>query len=90
MSNTTLKISFNILSPSITKQLRTQGFKFDNDIAKEFDENKESLGDLSLSDLLTDKQETSVRQKIFKRIEAHVKKQNKLKSILILKTQDHA
>jgi hypothetical protein len=76
-----LKIAFNPLVQSISKQLKSQGFKFDEDEAKNFESCRNGIFDLSINSLITDKQEAQIKAKLFKQIESHLKKKNNLKSV---------
>lgn len=81
MENKTIQIGFNPLRPSVAIQLTEQGFKFNKDEAEEFEDCRNAIFNLSINSLLTDKQEAQVKQKLFNRIKAHVKKVNKLKEL---------
>lgn len=73
-------LSFGIMSEPISKQLKTQGFKFNKETIKDFQEEINAINVLrfSESDLLTDKMLDKIIPKLHKKIVQHVAKQNKL------------
>ncbi len=77
MVKKTLEISFNPLLRSIPYQLGKQGYKFDQEVAHEFEQSKMAIFELSIADLITDKQEQQIKRKLFKQIKQHVVEQNK-------------
>lgn len=77
LQNRKLGIHFGAMSDSISKQLRVQKFKFMPADAKDFQDDFDSILSLWFSKLLTDSQKAKLQTKLFKRIEHHVKQQNK-------------
>lgn len=77
--NKQFKIGFGALVPSIAKQLKEQGFKFDAKEAKHFEKLRESIIYLMFSDLINDKAREKATKKLFTKIRQHVMKKNKLK-----------
>lgn len=77
--NRQFRIGFGALMPPIAKQLKEQGFKFDEVEAKYFEKLRESITDLYFADLINDKAKDKAIQKLFTKIKQHVNKKNKLK-----------
>ena len=74
-------IGFGALTPSIAKQLKEQGYKYDSEEVKHFEKLKESITYLMFSDILNDASIRKAQQKLFTKIRQHVMKKNKLKAI---------
>lgn len=81
-----LKISFGILSPTINKQLRMQNLRFDRSEVVDYDRYKRAINDLWIGDCLLDKELEKIKLRLFKRIERHIMKQNKLTNKKVQKT----
>lgn len=75
-----LKLGFGALLPKISTQLRKQGFKFDKEKVKLFEKCKESILYLMFNSFLSDKQIDILFDKLRRKIVAHVKLKNKLKT----------
>lgn len=86
METKTIQIGFNILRPSIEIQLKEQGFKCNHADCVEFEDARRAIFTLSITDLLTDKQEDQIKKKLFTQIKTHVKKVNKLRQAPIIKS----
>lgn len=80
-SNITFGIHFGALSEPIHKQLKNQGLKFDETQVKNFERQLEAITILRFSNLLPDSIATKVFDKLYKRIQTHVCKVNKLKIV---------
>jgi hypothetical protein len=77
--NKKIGIGFGVLSDPISKQLKTQGFKFDAKKVKIFEDEMEAINVLRFgSNLLTDSMVDKIIPKLYKKIVAHVAKENKL------------
>lgn len=70
-------IRFGILNPSIAKQIKAQGLKFDIEKAKEFDRMRNAIYDLSFGGLLVDSQIDKLFVKLYNKILRHVGTTNK-------------
>lgn len=75
--NKQFTIGFGALVPSIAKQLKKQGFKFDAEKAKHFEKLRESITYLMFADLINDKAKENAYKKLFTKITQHVKQKNK-------------
>ena len=78
MENKTFTIGFGALVPTIAKQLKQQGFKYDTETVKHFEKLRESITYLMFADLLNYKAKENATKKLFTKIRQHVMKQNKL------------
>ncbi len=76
-----LRIGFGALVPSIAKQLRNQGYKFNSEEVKHFEKLKQSITYLQFADLINDKAREKAIKKLYTKIRSHVLKQNKMKII---------
>ena len=76
--NKQFRIGFGALVPTIAKQLKEQGFKFDIEVVRHFEKLRESITYLQFSDLINDKSRERATQKLFTKIRQHVMKKNKL------------
>ncbi len=79
---TTKKIglSFGVLSPPLSKQLKEQGFKYDKEKVAVFEREATAINQLRFgSNLLTDSMVGKIVPKLYKKILQHVVKVNKLK-----------
>jgi len=74
------RIGFGAVQPKIAKQLKAQGLKYDVTNVAHYEKLRESLTYLYFADMINDSAAEKARKKLFKMIEAHVKKKNKLKS----------
>ena len=72
-----LKISFGGMSPSINKQLKNGGWKFDTVKAKYFETLRESLTYLMFADLINRSSLIKAEQKLYNKILKHIKEKNK-------------
>lgn len=82
--NKTIQIGFGILRPSVSVQLKEQGFKFKAEDCYEFEDCRLAIFNLSIQNLITEKQEVQIKAKLFRRIKAHVKKINELKDVEVV------
>jgi hypothetical protein len=78
INSTTFGLSFGILSPTLSAQLRKQKIKFDKLLIAEFEQNRKSINDPKWSGLLVDSQASKLRQKLMKKITSHLNKINKI------------
>lgn len=85
--NKQLGISFGALSDPIDKQLKSQGFKFDAKKVKDFGVKIDALHHLRFGSYLSDSEASKVTKRIYKAIEKHVLKENKL-IVVKLKTNN--
>ena len=74
------RIGFGALQPTFAKQLEAQGLKYDEKSMAYCEKLRESITYLYFADMIRDMEAEKARKKLFKMIEAHVKKKNKLKS----------
>jgi len=79
------KIGFGALVPSISKQLKKQGFKFDKEEVNHFEKLRESITYLMFADLINDKAREKATSKLFTKIKQHVMRKNKLKIVEVSK-----
>ena len=79
--NKSLGISYGVFAPPIPEQIKTQGFKFDNDKAIYFEKLRESINHLRLSNLLTETSASKMIAKLHKQVVAHVNRKNKLETV---------
>lgn len=77
----TFGIGFGIINPTISIQLRKQGLKFNKDKADNFEKMRDCINHLRFGGMLTDSQASTMINKLFNKIEAHVRNQNKLVKI---------
>ncbi len=72
-------ISFSVIAPDLSKQLKQQGFKYSATQVKTFEREIEALNQLRFgSCLLTDTLFDKLTTKLYKKIVSHVAKVNKL------------
>ncbi len=72
-------LGFGVMSPPISKQLKQQGFKFNKEKIKGFENEVHAINTLRFgSNLLTDSIIDKIVPKLYKKIVAHVAKENKL------------
>lgn len=72
-------LGFGIMSDSISKQLKDQGFKFNAKKVKIFEQEVEAINRLRFgSNLLTDSMVNKIIPKLYKKIVSHVVKENSL------------
>lgn len=76
--STELGIHFGALADPISKQLKQQGFKFDAEQVKHFEKQLDAITRLRFADLIADTVATKAFNKLYKRIQQHVCKVNKL------------
>lgn len=76
-----LTIGFGALVPTIAKQLKKQGFKYDLEKVKHFEKLRECIVYLQFNDLMNDKAKERATKKLFTKIRQHVMQKNKLKII---------
>jgi hypothetical protein len=73
MSNTKqLGIGYGYFNPTISEQLTAQGFLFDEEKAKYFEESRQALLHLGLHNLITNSLADKTFQKLQKQIASHV------------------
>jgi hypothetical protein len=72
-----LGIGFGPLCDPIPKQLKQQGFKYNHDTAKEFEQHRQSVIDLMFGNVLSDSQVDMAYKKLFAQIRKHVISKNK-------------
>jgi len=75
----TLGIVFSAMAPTVAAQLKKQGYKYEKETVKYFDKESEAITRLRLSRLITDDMAAQANAKLYKNIQAHVIKINKLK-----------
>jgi hypothetical protein len=75
----TFGIHLGALCDPIAEQLKKQGFEYDPKKAEEFQKYATAILTLRFADLLPDSVYDKINQKLFKQIQAHVIKKNKLK-----------
>ncbi len=86
MENKNIGIGFGILAEPLAKQLKKQGFKFNVEKIKYFEREREAINTLRFgSNLLTDSMVDKIIPKLYKKIIAHVAKENKLKIVTHIK-----
>ncbi len=81
--NKKIGLSFGVLSPSLRKQLKEQGFKYDSEIIRNFEQELDAVNRLRFgSGLLTDSMVDKIIPKLYKKIITHVAKKNKLRILI--------
>lgn len=73
-----LKIGFGALVPPIAKQLKIQGFNYDEREVKGFEKMRECITHLFFGGILNDSEKGKATMKLYKQITRHVIKKNKL------------
>lgn len=73
----TLTIQAGAFADPIGKQLKKQGFKFNKEKVKHFQQNMERITHLKFSDILSDGATEKARQKLFSQIKRHINMMNK-------------
>lgn len=73
----TLNIGFGAMVPSISSQLKQQGYKYNKSTVKHFEKLSESILYLHFACIITDSQSGKLKHKLFKQIQKHVKECNK-------------
>lgn len=77
--NKKIGLSFGCLSEPISKQLKIQGFKFNEKNVTVFEKEVDAINQLRFgSNLLTDSMVDKIIPKLYKKIVAHVAKENGL------------
>lgn len=76
MGKVSLQIGFGALQPTIEKQLKAQGFKFDKEEVKHYEKLRESITYLMFASVLNDKETDRAKERLFKIILNHVEKKN--------------
>lgn len=71
-------ISFGVMSPKISAQIRKQKFAFKKETVKDFEEQLNAIHTLRFADILLDKMYDKCIERLYKKIRSHVCKQNKL------------
>lgn len=71
-----LEIGFGVLDDSISLQLLNQGFNYELKKVGHFQKIRECITHLMFAGMLSDKQRMALNNKLFKKIERHVKKHN--------------
>ena len=74
-----IEIHFSFFAPKISEQLKNQGFLFNEQNVKEFEDAADSILDLNLMGILNDTEKDKAIKKLYTMIKAHVKVKNKLK-----------
>ena len=74
-----IEIHFSFFAPKISEQLKNQGFLFNEQNVKEFEDAADSILDLNLMGILNDTEKDKAIKKLYTLIKAHVKVKNKLK-----------
>ena len=74
---TDIKIHFGIAYDKFSVQLRKQGLKFDRSTISSFQKMSEYIFVLYVNNILNEKQRVAAQQKIFRKIESHIKRKNK-------------
>lgn len=67
------------LSDSFATQIKAQGLKYDKKQVETYQSHLHSILTLRFAGLLTDSMYDNINKKLFKQIQAHVMKENKLK-----------
>jgi hypothetical protein len=78
MEKRQIGISFGLIAPKISVQLREQKFKFDLEMAGHYQKLRESINYLAMNNLISTTEAGKATQKLFEKIRAHVLKKNKL------------
>ena len=76
--STEFGIHFGAMAEPISKQLKKQGFKYDEEQVKHFEKQLDAITRLRFADLIADTIATKAFNKLCKRIQQHVCKVNKL------------
>lgn len=69
-------IRFGLLNPSIAKQLKAQGMKYDQPKAAEFERLRKAIYDLLLGGLIVESQCDKLLLKLYNKILRHIGKKN--------------
>lgn len=77
----TLGMHFGMLSNSIAKQLKDQGFRYYSKNVKEFQRDLDAILRLWIDGYIPDKLKIKYTERLFKTIEKHVMDVNKLKKV---------
>lgn len=72
----TLSIHFGCLAPTISKQLKQQKFNFSQEKAKEFEASRQAIIKLMFGGILNDTQVRNAYNKLFSKINQHIKAKN--------------
>lgn len=75
----TLVMGFGIINETIAKQLKQQGFKFDKQKVKEFENIRNSINTLYFARFLTEKAKTKATSKLFVKLTEHIAIKNNFK-----------
>lgn len=82
MGNKTIGIGFGVLSDSISKQLKNQGFDYDKKVVEVFESEMDAINTLRFGNsLLTDSDTDRITKKLYKKIVSHVCRKNKISEI---------
>ncbi|MEK6881680.1 MAG: hypothetical protein AABY22_18820 [Nanoarchaeota archaeon] len=71
-----LGIHFGAMCDKISKQLKTQGFKFEANQVQHFEKQAEAIFRLKISSLISESIAKKAQDKLFKKITTHVNKMN--------------
>ncbi len=78
MSDKKLGIYFGAMVEPLSKQLTKQGFKFDKDTVLHFQKDMDALVRVRIRGYILDSQIDKINKKLYKKIEQHIIKENKL------------
>lgn len=76
--NKQLGIHFGALADPISQQLKKQGFKYKKEDVMHFEKQLDAITRLKFASLISDSIATKAYQKLYKSIEKHIIKENKL------------
>jgi hypothetical protein len=86
MENIQFGIHFGALADSLRKQLRDQKFKYDPKKVMDFEKDYKAILRLKFRDILPDTLARKATDKLYKKIQSHVLKANKLHVVKPQKT----
>ncbi|MDD4971996.1 MAG: hypothetical protein PHT07_21425 [Paludibacter sp.] len=81
MENITFGIHFDLLADSFTKQIWAQKLKYDPKTVIEFEKDFYAILRLKIRNILPDHLAMKAQDKLFKKIQSHVLKSNKLQLV---------
>jgi hypothetical protein len=81
MSDVKFGLRFGAMAPKFSEQLTSQGLLYDESDMKRFEELFIAMMTLRFADILNDKPYEAAQKKLYKQIENHIIKKNKLKRV---------
>lgn len=81
MSTIKFGLRFGAMAPRFSEQLDVLGLKYDTQTVIEFQHQFEAMLKLRFADLLNDTAYETAQKKLYKQIEKHILKENKLKRV---------